>query len=824
MLRGLDTGRAQASTGRFRSAVEPLKVVPRDLSSGFVSPVVAGAAFSSTGLPELGRAASAPSLESRKKSSKERLAFDQRLSTDFIKKQQQDATSRERRIGKLTDQGISDAARFQNFKKEQYSRQFDLVQESASNPCELSPADERTTSEAEVQRYRDNFVLGVNALNHQIEELSKSLRLDHMEKRGHDKRDAVREEAKRQKDAELRRLRKKEQMARDPKRKVALKIESQRHCGDDDDKEKQDQIPMYTYEVHSLSGSSKVDMVDVLAIKNKCEALDQSATVKSMLEVREREERLQRAVACGAPQLTPQADKHLNMKVRKLTDSISTASLPSYEDRCERAAQIRRGHEVESAVLKMGNFRSSWKYPMPFSLDSTSKPVKELEMMAQDPKFAQEVAKELSQKLEAQKARSRRLCVIKAVSMLTAIGVQSEDLPTPRTLLAMNADEGRKARLVQEVLGKQTQESSARARRRWAVVRACSKWLLLLFTARRRARAAIVVKAVCNQLGEWARIKRIMRRTRASVEALQKKARHYFEQKKQRCMELSKEWDRIEEVYLNGYFQKYAEHLIREQQELAEAEAKAGRVVRDAKRHTIVFKMIEAGVHDGDIAIDWRKYKIPNREKHAILRLRYTRQLKKHIRDREGVVNVVQTVASNEREIIDFLKSFGAVSAVPDISEFSRAAYPEATAESACFWQMSEDIFIRIIAVCVQSMGNIEPFQDHPANRDVPGHFPRHATYRPDCDAIEFANSILKQAERPGPNGHFGLKTLLRSSKAQHSQHHSASKGHILRPLDCQKSLHPVWDGERQPQDVEEVFRSFTPRLKSMCEDVHEER
>lgn len=823
MLLG-DTGRAQTSTGRFRTAVEPFKVVPRDLSSGVVSPVVVGSAFSSIGLPELGRAASAPSIETRKKSSKERLAFDQMLSTDFRKKLQQDLTSRERRLGKLTDQGISDAARFQNFKKEQYSRQFDLVQESTSSPCDLSPADERATSEAEVQRYRDNFVQGVNSLNHQIEELSKSLRLEHLEKRGHDKRDAAREEAKRQKEAELRRLRKKEQMARDPKRKVVLKIESQRHCRDDDDKEKQHPIPMHIYEVYSLSGSSKVDIVDVLAIKNKCEALNQSATVKSMLEVREREERLQRVVAYGAQPLTPQCDKNLNVKVRKFTDSISTASLLSYEERCERAAQVRREHEVESAVLKMSNFRSNWKYPMPFALDSTSKPVKELEMMAQDPKFAQDVAKELSHKLEAQKARSRRVCVIKAVSMLNAIGVHSEDLPTPRTLLAMNADEGRKSRLVQEVLVKQTQESSARARRRWALVRACSKWLLLLFTARKRAGASIIVKAVCNQLGEWARIKRIMGRARASVQALQKRARLYFEQKKQRCMELSKEWDRTEEVYLSGYFQKYAAQLVSERQEQAEAEAKAGRLVRDAKQHTIVFKMIEAGVHDGNIAIDWRKYKIPSREKHAILRLRYTRQLKKHIRDREGVVNVVQTVVSNEREIIHFLKSFGAVSLVSDISEYSRAAYPEVKAESACFWQMSEDVLIRIIAVCVQSMGNIEPFQDHPANRDVPGHFPRLATYRPDCDAIEFANSILKQAERPGSNGHFGLKTLLRSSQATGHFPHSASKGHILRPLDHSKSCHLVWDGERQPQDVEEVFRSFTPRLKSMCEDVHEER
>ncbi|CAE7413984.1 STK33 [Symbiodinium natans] len=82
------------------------------------------------------------------------------------------------------------------------------------------------------------------------------------------------EEARRRREAELRRARKKEQMARDPKRKVALKIENKRrfsgHEEDEEDaKKEKDAIPLRKYEVYGESGPEKVNIVDILCPGSK---------------------------------------------------------------------------------------------------------------------------------------------------------------------------------------------------------------------------------------------------------------------------------------------------------------------------------------------------------------------------------------------------------------------------------------------------------------------------------------------------------------------------------------------------------------------------
>ncbi|CAJ1335170.1 unnamed protein product [Effrenium voratum] len=76
----------------------------------------------------------------------------------------------------------------------------------------------------------ETFADDVAQLSHTIEDLSRSLRLEHLQKNRDAKIAAKAEAARREKEAELRRARRKEQMARDPKRKVALRLEQGRHA------------------------------------------------------------------------------------------------------------------------------------------------------------------------------------------------------------------------------------------------------------------------------------------------------------------------------------------------------------------------------------------------------------------------------------------------------------------------------------------------------------------------------------------------------------------------------------------------------------------
>lgn len=132
----------------------------------------------------------------------------------------------------------------------------------------------------------ESFRKGAADLNLMLEALAKAARLEHLsEENSKELRlKAEREEERLRKEAEERRARMRERQARDPKKKVALKLETQRRFG----RAESAGIPMRKLEIIGAHGPEHMMLVDVTCIQRNCEGLDLGASVTSILENRSR--------------------------------------------------------------------------------------------------------------------------------------------------------------------------------------------------------------------------------------------------------------------------------------------------------------------------------------------------------------------------------------------------------------------------------------------------------------------------------------------------------------------------------------------------------
>jgi len=98
-----------------------------------------------------------------------------------------------------------------------------------------------------------------------------------------------REAEKRRRDAELRKARMREKAARDPHRKIQLRLENKRRF--DMDSVDQADIPTTNVSFQGHGGSEKMSMVDVKALRSKCQGLTEGIhSVAKLVEMRQRKE------------------------------------------------------------------------------------------------------------------------------------------------------------------------------------------------------------------------------------------------------------------------------------------------------------------------------------------------------------------------------------------------------------------------------------------------------------------------------------------------------------------------------------------------------
>mmetsp|Transcript_8602 Transcript_8602/g.14787 ORF Transcript_8602/g.14787 Transcript_8602/m.14787 type:complete len:326 (-) Transcript_8602:33-1010(-) len=208
-------------------------------------------------------------------------------------------------VSNRQDGGPSSATRRENMKTQWYNMQLERGEDNSTRPPSEAlarPALSRSTT-LRAQAFSEC----ATAVDGLIEDLTKGARLQHLlpaRPRAPDAEE-VRLERRRQR-AELRRFRRKLRDARDPKRKVELKVESKRRADQDwagSGSPDKTEIPMQKVAFLGSKGVQQVSLVDVRSLRSRCQQLEGGVTVRSLLELQRNQAKQQRMAAAGKSSL-----------------------------------------------------------------------------------------------------------------------------------------------------------------------------------------------------------------------------------------------------------------------------------------------------------------------------------------------------------------------------------------------------------------------------------------------------------------------------------------------------------------------------------------
>lgn len=730
------------------------------------------------------------------------------------------------------DKGLAGSTRFENFKKEQYTIQIEDIKGSSDSGAGASAeAIAAAAAEAEVLGMidKEGFVQDVSQINHSIEDLSRSIRFEHLEKNSaEEKQSAAREEARKRKEAELRRARKKEQMARDPKRKVALRIENRRREEELGARKAQDStkggsakknqdVPLAKYEAHGPTGFSKVTIVDVQKIQNQCEFLESPASVAEMLQNREQEERRNRLMNST---MSTNVSSSLFQSVQcSLTTPFQSTLELSVDERLDRASTLRAEAYAQTMLHKVSSMRSQWAYTVPYDIDVAerntprgSKTLVVKKTHTQNKRSASKLAAELEIAVESEEGRKVRRATMSSLAVLTQLAVPESFTKSKRA--SIKAMVRKKSQMEAEELAAY-EVLKRRARRNWNVVRALVKWSMLLFTTQKKNESAEMMKMILKNCGEFLRFSRAVRMFIDAVKVLQRRMKKFLAVKRKRCLQIEKDWMRIEEYHLNVWFRYHAQAVVREQKAQAHAaEAVGAANARKARSKKAMLQLVEAGVQGGDDLVTVIGCMIPAKERRAVIQRLHRVKLWKHLRESALCDVSVKETMQSQRDLCAFLKTMGS-DARPEVPEH----LPQIDSE---WYLLTEDEGIGIIARCAQALAHVSGFQEHPANLAVPEN--RRTTfseYVAGSDPIGFAARIMQSMDFTAFRGRFGRPPSMRTEDILEEEQHGANptkRDNIATKVTKGVAQEfQAWQ-DSSKEDVEEIFKSFTPRLREIYE------
>jgi hypothetical protein len=293
------------------------------------------------------------------------LRLDHRLTTDFYEKERElamrmrsasagsvgpsasgqlSATAVSTASGKSRVGTASLPARKENYKKEIY---FDCIRMGEDVETAVRKHEEGTNDELPELWPAKEFLDDIRGVSENIAHLTLKIRNQegHAEAKARAQSEAA-AERRRQEEIEMRAARNKEKDIRNPKKKVALRLENTRRYGQSNERT----VPMSYVEVQGETGSTeRIAVVDIRGVQKKCMMMDNgSVNVEQLCEMKRQ---VQEAKAASSSLLSSLA-----------STPRSASEQPymlgeCYEARREKAILKRDTQEVNRAIHKSGGAR-----------------------------------------------------------------------------------------------------------------------------------------------------------------------------------------------------------------------------------------------------------------------------------------------------------------------------------------------------------------------------------------------------------------------------------------------------------------------------------
>lgn len=644
-----------------------------------------------------------------------------------------------------------------------------------------------------------------------IQSLGASIRLEgvkNSKQRDMDRLNKEREEAKRRLKEQERLGREREAAARDPHRKVDLKVENTRKFGMALVEEMK--VPMQQVDFATDGGVEQINMVDILQIRQKCKRCDTRATpsVEVLIDDQARRDRL-----LGND---PKTGKRRNGASVMTTSQSKLASTgqSALGSRAQLPMAMTEGKQAKLNSRKSMFFMANMLQKLnTMRVQPPEATLYNLEQIAHQ--AHRDVAIERSHSnIEIKVQKKTTFLQVEGLSGDTINPVLMErartPLQTPRAIIRSS----RKTVPVKQVVSPCSRKSlktvtcdpkvQERARKALLIFRYAVSAQVLWSMALKKRNATYIMKNFLSTIGEWARMRSSMTKLRTNITILQRGSRQFLALKRKRCEIMLREWQRVEDRGLAVHFNALAEKSIEDLKKAA-VEAKAG--PEGTIKHMMAMQNKNNDKTTNAIAkmmkdqVDWKIYRIPVKQRKAVASRYYMVQLKKKVNGNRHILTVVQEVVQAHRDTLGFLGEFGAdASQANDLKNMATAQNKDPT-HAAEFWQLSEETMLGLIAFAAHQLGlkSAEPWRNHPANQEITGmHNPM---YRPELKGHSAnGNDFLgMMGERRRDNSNNG------ASRASIFTHGAADIP-ITQKHEEKKAVRPA--------DIDDLWSSFTPRLR----------
>jgi len=354
----------------------------------------------------------------------------------------------------------------------------------------------------------------------------------------------------------------------------------------------------------------------------------------------------------------------------------------------------------------------------------------------------------------------------------------------------------RKSRRASQKVKSLSDEASARAKRRWRLLKGLVNLLCIWLSFIKKTRSMGLVKSFLSHVGEWTRIMAAGKRLLRSVKSLQRHYRAWVRVKKHRCEAINKIWQRVEDEHLVQYFKVFARKIAQEIKHTEEKGLGQARVtakkgtasLHSAKTRTLSNYSDPEGFVEEQL--NWKMYRIPAEERKRVIDRYYLKQLKRHVWAHQEFQGVIQSTLRSQSEIHSFLRQLG----IDDAQSAGSGKNTLASGfKSHAFWQISEAKVLELIAVTAQGLIQVEPFHQHPANKDLPKNTKAKS---------RASRTARAQAEFSGKNVSLGRLSQ------------------VSKPLSEDASKAPSRQKKAKASDIDDILRQCTPRLKEIAENT----
>lgn len=499
-------------------------------------------------------------------------------------------------------------------------------------------------------------------------------------------------EEKRKKDEATRKLRQAAKEAQNPKRRVALKMETFRAATNADIAVK---VPTKSYIADGGSGPELVPMVDIRLLQSKAIGLNGAGTFKAIYEIACDHEKSNawEIYALGPPDSRPDLTKR-NKRPASLmsrTESATQARLcqqqQRYEEREKQAQVNRHQHSLDKSLQQL----SAMRVGVDFSQDTFCNPgaAKALKQIAAVPRGAFESGQSPHAASRLQKKFST---------------VSRDDVDVSH-LQPGNSDGVSRPFY-------------------WGVVRGMMGMMWLLRLVRSRHQAANQVKFFLDAVERFGLLKARAKHLVHKVVSVQRVCRAFLERKRQWTVENTWLWNQKEDDQLTTYFRKAIAAVLMDPNRIPDFCKK-----EEANKSRSNTWAADSGTGpppgraDPPPAFNWKDFKIPLKHRKFALGRWYMRQLQRKVQAHKLWLTTIEMGVSQKKDLEHFFELIGVEST-------------ESLARRKTSWEMSEELaldlepptafltlsdqdILELIATSAQELSrqNVHPFNKHDGPR-----------------------------------------------------------------------------------------------------------